>query len=845
LASEIEDRMKSVNEAAGETRWRDSLRFRLPPGVMEKVEGRSTEGLGGIGKFVLRHRLPIGLLLVAISLFMIVGVTKVRINLSFGDFFPTNHRNVELYHKFHNYGGAQGVVLMLKVKDGDIFNLTTLKKIQDITSDVDKLSGVNHQEVKSLASYRLSYAEAVPGGLDAKPFMYPNIPKDQGEIEDLKKHVFANHASVKNFISDDHKAASVTAAFNEDSLDYKELFDGYQAIVKKYTDDNTSIYLMGEPITRGYGYHYLPAIATCFATAILAMIVLLYISLGHRSRWWAPIITGTLSAVWGLGFVGWMGYNFDPVMLVIPFILTARDLSHGIQWQGRYYNELDSCKDKYVAIVATTNYMLPPGFLSIIADIAGIIFVSLGGIPVLHHIGLAGAVWLASSLTMVFVFEPIFLSFSPVPRLKGGAFGEKLWDQYTPSALKNALSALVQIPVTPGKVRGILLLVAGAIMVWGIAAGERAKIGYSTPGTPLYHADSKVNQDIKAIGEYFSSDEGWVILTTPAFPDPQSVLGPDTLRLADDLRDYLLNDPRVKDVVSFSSSIIRGFDQEFHYAHPKFFAVPRNPQQAGNLWYLFLGGTAPGEMESFISSTAAQDTCIRIFTADHTYGTLADLTKGIEDFIAKRVANNPSLAKVNVLYLGSIDGLYAAANDVLFRLDLLNITFVLIVIFVFSVLAFRSFVAGILFVLSCVLANFAAFIYMRIRDIGLTIDTLPVISLGIGLGVDYGIYVVARIQDEVMRGQTMEDSVITGITATGAAVFSTFSVMVGGIIPWAFSPLLFHSQMSILLTFLMFTNMFAGVLVLPAFIAWSRAGFICRYEQKAGSGKPQSQLAAS
>ena len=182
------------------------------------------------------------------------------------------------------------------------------------------------------------------------------------------------------------------------------------------------------------------------------MVILLYISLGHRSRWWAPTVTGTLSAVWGLGFVGWMGYNFDPVMLVIPFILTARDLSHGIQWQGRYYNELDACKDKYVAIVATTNYMLPPGFLSIVADIAGIIFVSLGGIPVLHHIGLAGAVWLASSLTMVFVFEPIFLSYSPIPRLKGGSFGEKLWDVYTPDFLKSALSGLVKIPVTPGKV---------------------------------------------------------------------------------------------------------------------------------------------------------------------------------------------------------------------------------------------------------------------------------------------------------------------------------------------------------------------------------------------------------
>ncbi len=463
---------------------------------------------------------------------------------------------------------------------------------------------------------------------------------------------------MRQLIADDGKETLITASFNEEGLDYKELFDGIQAIARSTTDADHDLYLAGEPIVRGYGYHYLSAItAVLLLRGPRSMVLLLYVSLGHRSRWWAPTVTGTLSAVWGLGFVGWMGYNFDPVMLVIPFILTARDLSHGIQWQGRYYNELDACKDKYVAIVATTNYMLPPGFLSIVADIAGIIFVSLGGIPVLHHIGLAGAVWLASSLTMVFVFEPIFLSYSPVPRLKGGSFGETAVGRVTPpNGLKNALSGLVKIPVTPGKVRGCLLLIAAGIMALGLIAGQRAKIGYSTPGTPLYRPNSKVNQDIKEISKHFPTDEGWVILTTPAYPDPQSVLGPDVLRMADDLRDYLLSDPRMKQVISFASTVIKPFDQMFHYAHPKFFAIPRNPQQSGNLWYLFLGGTAPGEMERYISSTAAQDTCIRIYMADHTYATLADATKGLEDFVAKYVAKNPNLSKVHVLYMGGIAG---------------------------------------------------------------------------------------------------------------------------------------------------------------------------------------------
>jgi predicted RND superfamily exporter protein len=125
---------------------------------------------------------------------------------------------------------------------------------------------------------------------------------------------------------------------------------------------------------------------------------------------------------------------------------------------------------------------------------------------------------------------------------------------------------------------------------------------------------------------------------------------------------------------------------------------------------------------------------------------------------------------------------------------------------------------------------------MRIRGIGLTIDTVPVLSLGIGLGVDYGIYVVARIRDEVARGCALEEAVMIGITGTGAAVFSTFAVMVGGIVPWIFSPLLFHSQMSLLLSFLMLTNMVAGILILPAYIAWAHPKFISGHEGAGGAG---------
>ncbi len=788
---------------------------------------------GGPGHFILRHRAAIGLILIAVTAFMAYWAAHARIATRFENFFPAGHPDTLLYREFqYRYGGAQTMVLMLRVRHGDIFNLKTLAKIRDINRLVNRLPGVNHNEVFSLASYRVAYPKSIPGALIFTCFMYPNVPTTEAELQRLRNNVKLHREQVANVITGDDRGAVVSASFNERHLDYKALFDGVQDIVNRYRDANTDIYVAGVPIVTGWSYYYLPRIAVIFCASVALMLAILYLSLGARSSWWAPILTGSFSAIWGLGFMSLMGYNFDPVMLVIPFILTARDLSHGIQWQGRYYDELDRLGDKLRACVTTTNMMLPPGLLSILADIAGIIFISLGGIPVLKEIGFGGAVWLAGSVTMVFVFQPIFMSYLPRPRIR-----ERRWTPRMPAVLHRLVTWLISVPVTPGVVRSTMLAAGGAFIIWGVVSGQRARIGYDAPGTPLYRPEAKVNQDIIEIGKYLPTDEGWVVLSTPDYPNPQSSIAPAVLRMTDDMGTYLTNRGDALAVVSFATQILKPLNKFFHNGHPKFQSIPGDSREAGNLWYVFLGGTAPGEMERFFAhSPKMTSACIRIFLRDHTYNRLNRIRSEIQSFIAARVVHDPGLSKVKVNYLGGQAGLYLAANDVLYRLDIMNITFVLIVIFLCCAFSFASLTAGALFITSAVMANFGAFIYMNARGIGLTIDTVPVISLGIGLGIDYGIYIVARIRDEVIEGAGIEQAITTALGTTGAAVFSTFAVMIGGILPWAFSPLLFHNEMSVLLIFLMGMNMIAGVLILPAFIAWRRPRFIASRLARSDAG---------
>jgi predicted RND superfamily exporter protein len=799
-----------------------------------------------VGKTILRFRAPIGILLVTITLFMIYASSRVQVGTRFVDFFPSYHPYIQLNNKYtRSFGGAETLAIMIRVKDGDIFNPVTLQKIQDLTRAMDALPGVNHEEVFSLASFRVTFVQAQSGALITTPYMFPNVPKTPAGITTLKANAVAHWDALRQLLSADFKSAMVTASFNDEAINYKDFFQQVQQIIEKNQDQNNQIFVAGEPMTRGWGYHYLHRLLAIIFISLIVIVLIHYYGIRGIARWWAPLMTGTFSALWGMGFTGIIGYQLDPVMLVIPFILTARDVSHGIQWQRRFYSEIErSGGDVNASVISTTNLMLPPGMVSILADIFGIIFVSFSGIPVLHHIALTGAVWVAASLLMVFVFQPIVMSYLPPPKTELKT--EEYLSEGFEGMLERSIERFVEFPIKPGRARTLILTGAAAFIIFGLLSGQRAEIGYRTIGTPLYRNTAKVNTDIQAIAQDFPVDEAWVVLETPPFPSDQSALAPNPLRLADDLRYYLRErDPNVIQVVSFASDIEKPFNQMFHYGHPKFQRIPESTVLSGNLWYLYLSGTAPGELERYIPNTSADSTCLRVLLRNHTYDTLNNLLTELDAFYKAEAVNDPSLSQVKVKVLGGIGGLYAAANQVLKYTDFFNLTLTLIAVGICCAFEFGSIYAGLLFIAASVLGNFGAFIYMNLRGLTLTIDTIPVVSLGIGLGIDYGIYTVAAIRDEVIRGKEVEDAITTAMRGTGGAVLNTLFVMIGGLSIWTFSPVDFHVRMAQLLIFLMITNAMTGVVILPSFISAFRPWFIRRYVPTNGASAGNQHDAAA
>ena len=776
----------------------------------------------GIGETILRFRGWIGFVLIGATLYSALGAAELKSSSRFIDFFPLRHRNVVLSERFQPFGSDQTVVLMVQVRKGDIFNSATLKKIRKITDEVDGLPGINHLEVFSLASFRTVYAQAVPGGIDVRPFMYGSIPEKLDEIKTFKHNISAHREPLLHLLSEDNKSTLITASLNEESFDHGRLFKALLGIVESNRDANHDIYIAGEPVVRGYGYHYFPTIVAIFVFACTAMVVVLYANLGGYSGWWVPAFSSSCAALWGLGFVGWMGYAFDPLMLVMPFILTARNISHAITWQRRYCYAFDELEDRQSACATSIDTTLLPGTVAIAADVTGMIFISFSGIPVLDHAARAGMVWLGAGLPMVYMFQPVLVSYLPAPKAMRSVEPNRELSRRA----EQLVDRIVEVPVTAGVGRKLMLGGAFGVLVLGVVSALNLEIGYKEPGTPLYRRESRVNQDAGAIARKFPADEAWVLFSTPPFPHNQSVLAPNVLRLADDLRGQLLSDAGVMQVMSFASSVISPFNQIFHYGHPKYFGIPNNLQQAGNLWYLFVSRIAPGDRQRYIPDFNAKDTCVRVLLRDHTAVTLARVEREIGDFVKSYTNRKQAYAKVEVSYMAGLAGLYAAANDVLYRVCLINIVLVLISVYILCTALFRSFVGGLLLVLSSVLANCALFTCLYLFGQQLTIDTVPVISLAIGLGIDHAITIVSRIHAEVANGYGLDDAIRIALKRSGAGALWAACVMIGGILPWVLSPALFHHQMAVLLSILLTAYVLASLWILPALISWLAPRFI-------------------
>jgi hypothetical protein len=768
-----------------------------------------------LASFIVQKRGLILWLIVLATLFFSYHALRIEMYTAFSDLLPRDHPFIRVHNEFwKTFGGANVVLISVEAADGDIFNPAVLEKVKKLTEMVERIPGANNYQIFSIARQKVKDVRATAWGIEVEPVMWPDVPRSPAEMERLKSIVYANPTIVGRLVSEDGKAALITAAFHEERLDYAALFQRVQQAIREVEDPKTRVFAAGEPVLYGRIYNHLREIGFIIALTCLSILAILCLYYRNLNGVLIPILSALITFVWGTGFTALLGYNFEPLILVVPFLIAARTISHSIQFRERFFEELERYGDKERAAVESAAGLMMPAGVSIITDAIGLTVLLVAPMPILTKLAIAGSFWVLTNLVTVVILDPILCCYFPTPRRlpKGG---EGHW-------LEPPLRNLGRFCVHR---LGRVLVVAcfAGILAWSFYWYQFLTVGDSRPGSPLLWPDSDYNQSVRHINEKFQgTDHLYVIVQGQS---ENTMKSPKLLETIEAFQRHMLSSPHVGATDSLVD-LTRQINTVLHYNDPRWGLLPRSADDVGGILMVAEHGSEPGDFDRWVNYNF-QHGRLTFFLYDHKGDTLREVIGRATEFIRSHPVPGAEFKLAS-----GYAGIVAAANEVIARSDKLTLGLMLLAQLVFCAVGFRSLVAGLLFVGVVLLSNTFGMALMAYWNVGLNVNTLPVISLGIGFGEDYGIYIVSRVIEEYRRKDRSDLSaaIVEGTATAGRAVLYTAFLISAGIAFWSLSPLRFQAEMGYQLLVILTMNMMGGLLLLPTLMGLIRPRFVIKSE---------------
>jgi len=728
----------------------------------------------------------------------------------------TEEQANEVRHVVHNTESIYGLLVSLDDK-------AALLKANFIEGRLDYRRIFTDINERVVAPFERGYVGAILSNKDESGAMpaaivdvvYPGTAAD-GKLKAGDVIVAVDGKPVANRVE-----ASAAIAAHEPGQEAKltvKRGDTTEDVTITVPEPDLVISVAGEPRLYGWVYEYAGEAKWIFLTTTILTWILLYLYFHDWRGALRPTITGVISAIWGLGFINLIGLPFDPLALVIPFFITARAVSHSVQMHDRYYEEFEkSGWDKEQAIVGAFAELFVPTLSGILTDAIGILAILLVPILMLQKLAISASFWILAITVSELLLNPIVYHYLKAPDRETVLNREKGW-------FRNLIFSVTDVILS--KTGRVATLGAWALLTAvSIYFLKDLTIGDPTAASPLLWQDSPYNVSHTNIQEKFGGVEPLIVVAEGY--DKDAMKDPQVLRTMEKFQRHLERDPDVG--YSFSlADILRAVNMVFHELEPKWGVIPNDWIDVGGLFFVFFSGSPPSETAKYVTpdySTAH----VTFYAKNHQGDNIRRIIERARQFIK----DNP-MNKAEFKLAGGLIGVLAAGNEEILKNDLLMNFLGFFTMYVIILFTYRSWMAGIYMLLPLFLSNIAINAYMAIQGIGINISTLPVVTVGVGFGIDYGLYIVSRIIEEFQKSGEMDFSVREAVSTSGKAVTFTAITMVLGTLVWWFSSIRFDAEMGLLLALWMLVSFIASMTLMPVLFVVFRPGFILREAPKAG-----------
>lgn len=750
--------------------------------------------------------LTLGLIFLATAVWA-MGIPGASFQTIFEDLLPRGHGIVENYLGYRaQYGNQDSLQLILENREGNIYDPRFLKAVDRATRDFETIPGVNKERITSITSRKVRIAHTDGSTIYSDPLIDPDrgVPETGPALQELKERVISAPGVLGQWVSWDQTAVLIDGALVPDASDYVAVFERLRQIAAAAeSTPGVSAKMLGRPVLTGWVYSFQSQVGWILLLSLV--IVLGMVALYSRSITLVGLasLAAMLSIVWGLGLLGYLGDNLDPLVLVVPILHVARALSHSVQ-MGLRYQELQAAGlQRIEAGRELFKRQFVPGGLGIVADALGLFLIAIADIPIMQKLALFVGFWTISMLINVMMVFPLMISFMP---------------QRSDSASKSHVLGRHPVLGVLGRLaisrRGRWVTWACTLMLTAACVGLSAQVQMGNPhsGTPLLWPDSPYNEAVAFYNAKFLGADQLTVVLEAASGDVRNLR---YVEAASALQARMDAEPLVAGSVSFVD-LLPQVRRIFWGNYPKAEVLPVSDQESGAYTQMLQNGANPGDFDRYFDREY-RHASITFFLKDASTPTVNAVFQALRQAI-DRIERDYDVEGAFQIGLGSAS-LQAAVNDEVHFSHYATFIGGVLLMTLTCLFAYRSMTLSLILVVPLVLTNFVVLATMTLMHIGLDVNTLPIIAVGMGVGIDYGIYLMSRIIEEAGPNATLADvgpAVVRSLKTTGSAIWLTATTMVFSVGVWYFlSDLRFQAEMGLLLALIMLVNLVGALVLVP------------------------------
>lgn len=780
----------------------DALAIVADPREFDRRSGNWLE------RTVFNHRLLLVTLCALLTVFFAYQASKLTINASYEGMMPTGHPYVQNYlsNKESLLGLGNTIRVVVENRDGDIYDPGYLDALARINDALYLTPGVDRAWMKSLWTPLIRWTEVTEEGFNGGPVMPARYDGSDGSIDELRINI-QRAGLIGSLVSNDLRSSMIVVPILDEYADTKQPLD-YQSLSHLLernardveNDGKVRVYIVGFAKLVGDLINGLVRVMWFFVAAAGTAAIVIYLYTRCLRSTTLVILCSLIAVVWQVGIMVLLGRSLNPFTILVPFLVFAIGVSHGAQKMNGIMQDIGRGNHKWVAARYTFRRLIVAGLTALLADAVGFGVLMLIDIPVIRELALFASVGVAILIFTNLFLLPVLLSYTGVaPTAAAYALREesgvnsgrglgRFWD---------SLSRFTQPKWAIGALVPAVILTAACFHI-----SLQLKIGDLDAGAPELRPESRYNRDNAFVNRNFglSSDVFAVMVQTGkgGCSDFRTLVEAD--RLGERLREV----PGVQTTTSFVDTV-KSYTMGNYEGNPKWWTVSRDPTVLGSAANIaFNWGTDQVDADCSLLPVNA-------FLVDHKADTLSRVVEAASAFSAEHTTSERHF----LLAAGSA-GIEAATNEVVRELNLKMLLYVYAAVIVLCFIAFRSWRAVVVAVVPLIVTSIFAEALMVMMGIGVKVATLPVIALGVGIGVDYALYLLSVQLAQQRAGVPLEEAFRRAVSFTGKVVALIGITLAAGVITWIWSPIKFQADMGILLAFMFLWNMIGALVLVPA-----------------------------